>query len=69
MWNLTSTYKCPICGEEHNSKDCVIIKQEIDRKFLNRKRNNELSTYRLKVYEENYLVKYYNIRICPKYKN
>ena len=63
---IQNTYKCPICGKEHHVNDCVIIKEEVDRKFLNRTYDRELSTYRTKVYHDNYLVSYYNIRICPQ---
>ena len=62
---LTSNYNCPICGNVHYNNDSVIIKQEINRKFLYRKHNSEMSTYRMKVYDEYYQVSYYNIRICP----
>ena len=63
---LSSSYKCPICGEKHDIKDCVIVKQDTEWKFLNRTRNRELSTYRLRVYDEHYQVKYYNVRVCKK---
>lgn len=64
--NLSDTYKCPICGKEHKLDDCIIVKEETDRKFLNRTYDRQLSTYKTKVYQDNYLVSYYNIRICPK---
>ena len=63
---LTSNYICPLCGKVHYNNDSVIIKQEVDRKFLKRKYNSDMSTYRMKVYDEYYQVSYYNIRICPK---
>ena len=66
QFTYKTTYKCPICGKEHHVNDCVIIKEDVDRKFLNRTYDRELSTYRTKVYHENYLVSYYNIRICPQ---
>ena len=62
----SKTYKCPICGKEHNLDDCVIIKEETGRRFLKRTFDRQLSTYRTKVYQDHYLVSYYNIRICPK---
>lgn len=60
-----TSYKCPVCGKEHNLNECVIIREEVGRKFLNRTYDRQLSTYRTKVYHDNYLVSYYNIRICP----
>lgn len=63
---IQTSYRCPICGKEHSVNDCVIIKEEVSRKFLNRTYDRELSTYRTKVYHDNYLVSYYNIRICPQ---
>lgn len=60
------TYKCPICGKEHALDDCIIVKEKINRKFLNRTYDSQLSTYRTKVFKDIYLVSYYNIRICPK---
>jgi len=66
MWQIKTTYKCPICGKEHDLDDCVIVKEETKRKFLNRTYNSQLSTYRTKIYEDHYLVSYYNIRTCPK---
>lgn len=66
QFTIQTSYRCPICGKEHSVNDCVIIKEEVDRKFLNRTYDRELSTYRTKVYHDNYLVSYYNIRICPQ---
>ena len=65
-FSYPNTYKCPICGKEHKLDDCIIVQEETDRKFLKRTYDRQLSTYRTKVYQDHYLVSYYNIRICPK---
>ena len=66
MLRINNTYKCPICGVQHNLDDCVIVKEETNRQFLKRTYDRQLSTYRTKVYQDHYWVSYYNIRICPK---
>lgn len=63
---MNNTYKCPTCGELHNLDDCIIVKYETGRQFLKRTYDRQISTYRTKVYQDHYLVSYYNIRICPK---
>jgi hypothetical protein len=59
-------YKCPVCDTIHSKDDCVIIKQEVESTFIGRERDRANDTLRMRAYKEKYLVKYYNVRICPK---
>lgn len=59
-------YKCPVCDTIHSKDDCVIIKQEVESTFIGRERDSANDTLRMRAYKEKYLVKYYNVRICPK---
>lgn len=63
---LHTSYKCPVCGEEHKIDDCVIVKQVIKSEYAGRSKTPIFSTYKMKVYEEYHNEYYYNIRICPK---
>ncbi|MEE1082744.1 MAG: hypothetical protein UH850_03295 [Paludibacteraceae bacterium] len=54
-------FKCPICGEIHDIKDCVLIRQNVDKELVGRESRSEMfRTYHVKHYK----VSYYNIRIC-----
>lgn len=59
-------YKCPVCDTIHSKDDCIIIKQEVESTFIGRERDSANDTLRMRAYKEKYLVKYYNVRICPK---
>lgn len=59
-------YKCPVCDTIHSKDDCIIIKQEVESTFIGRERDRANDTLRMRAYKEKYLVKYYNVRICPK---
>ena len=61
-----SRYKCPICGKEHRLHDSVVVKQEVDKTFVNRKYMRHHSNSKTKVFVDTYRVKYYNVRICLK---
>ena len=59
-------YKCPVCDTIHSKEDSIIIKQEVESTFIGRERDSANDTLRMRAYKEKYLVKYYNVRICPK---
>lgn len=66
LMTLHTSYKCPVCGEEHKIDDCAIVKQVIKSEYAGRSKTPIFSTYKMKVYEEYHNEYYYNIRICPK---
>ncbi|MBR4130303.1 MAG: hypothetical protein IKU02_05175 [Bacteroidaceae bacterium] len=59
-------YKCPICDTIHSKDDCIIIKQEVESTFIGRERDYANDTLKMRAYKDTYLVKYFNVRICPK---
>ena len=58
-------YKCPVCGTIHSKEDSIIIKQEVESTFIGRE-IVQTTLLGMRAYKETYLVKYYNVRICPK---
>lgn len=60
-------YKCPVCGTEHDLKDCIRIYQQTEKKFI----CSESRRINFKTIEttNHYAVKYCCIRICPKCDN